>query len=198
MRITGGKARGTPIVAPKGSGLRPATDRMREAVFSSLGARLDGVRFVDLFAGTGAYGLEAFSRGAAGGVFVEKDRNAVHCLRRNLAAVGKSMGTEVAGVTVMNRDLFAWRPGPDPRADIVFADPPYPLLPAILPRLIRLVDEILSPGEGSLFVLEGPGELVLQLPGWHLVKTLGKGGGRGNPVCGIWERAPNHLYPSRL
>ncbi len=196
MRITGGKARGTPIVAPKGSGLRPATDRMREAVFSSLGARLEGVRFVDLFAGTGAYGLEAFSRGAAGGVFVEKDRSAVHCLRRNLAAVGKSMGTEVAGVTVMNRDLFAWRPGPDPRADIVFADPPYPLLPAILPRLIRLVNEILSPDEDSLFVLEGPGELVLELPGWRLVKTLGKG--RGNPVCGIWERVPDRFDSPRL
>ena len=186
MRITGGKARGTPIVAPKGSGLRPATDRMREAVFSSLGARLDGVRFIDLFAGTGAYGLEALSRGASGGEFVEKDRNAVRCLRRNLAAVCKSMGAGDDGVAVINRDVFSWSPGLDSRAGLVFADPPYPSLPAILPRLIRLMNDVVSPDEGSLFVLEGPGELVLEVPGWRLVKTIGKG--RGNPACGIWER----------
>ena len=67
VRISGGAARGIELLVPKGDTVRPATDGMRQAVFSSLGARVAGARFVDLFAGSGAYGLEAFSRGASGG-----------------------------------------------------------------------------------------------------------------------------------
>ena len=64
MRITGGSARGIPLSLPKGDAVRPATDALRQAVFSSLAARVPGTRFLDLFAGSGAYGLEALSRGA--------------------------------------------------------------------------------------------------------------------------------------
>ena len=85
MRITGGEARGIPLVLPRGDAVRPATDAMRQAVFSSLGARVPGARFLDLFAGSGACRLEALSRGASGGTFVEKNPQAVACLRRNLA-----------------------------------------------------------------------------------------------------------------
>ncbi|MDR2676021.1 MAG: RsmD family RNA methyltransferase [Opitutaceae bacterium] len=90
MRITGGIARGIPLVVPKGDAVRPATDGMRQAVFSSLAARVPGAWFLDLCAGSGAYGLEAVSRGAAGGVFVEKNAKAAACLRRNIEAVCKS------------------------------------------------------------------------------------------------------------
>jgi hypothetical protein len=69
MRISGGAARGAVLAVPKGDAVRPATDGMRQAVFSALGARLAGARFADLFAGSGGYGLEAWSRGAAGGVY---------------------------------------------------------------------------------------------------------------------------------
>src|ERR1019366_4147641 len=86
MRISGGQARGIPLIVPKGDAVRPATDGMRQAAFSSLGGYVTGARFLDLFAGSGAYGLEALSRGAAGGVFVEKNARAAACLRRNLAA----------------------------------------------------------------------------------------------------------------
>jgi len=72
--------------------VRPATDALRQALFSSIGARVEGARFLDLFAGSGAYGLEALSRGAMGGLFVERDRRAVTCLEKNLAAVCKSLG----------------------------------------------------------------------------------------------------------
>src|SRR5512141_2656208 len=94
MRITGGHARGIPLVLPKGDAVRPATDALRQAVFSSLAARVPGARFLDLFAGSGAYGLEAFSRGAAGGVFVEHNARTVAFIRQNIAAVAKSLGRE--------------------------------------------------------------------------------------------------------
>src|SRR3954454_24471036 len=91
MRISGGAARGITLVTPKGDAVRPATDGMRQAVFSSLGARVAGARFLDLFAGSGAYGLEALSRGAIAGTFVEQNGKAVACLRQNIAAVCKSL-----------------------------------------------------------------------------------------------------------
>src|ERR1700685_1093985 len=82
MRISGGQARGIELAAPRGNAVRPATDGMRQAVFSSLGSRVEGARFVDLFAGSGAYGLEAFSRGASGGTVVERSAKALARLRR--------------------------------------------------------------------------------------------------------------------
>src|SRR5580658_3909094 len=82
VRISGGLARGIELAVPRGGAVRPATDGMRQAVFSSLGSRVEGARFVDLFAGSGAYGLEALSRGASGGTFVERSARASSCLRR--------------------------------------------------------------------------------------------------------------------
>src|SRR5277367_393404 len=92
VRISGGLARGIELTVPRGDAVRPATDGMRQSVFSSLGALVEGARFVDLFAGSGAYGLEAFSRGASGGTFVERNAKASACLRTNIAAVCRSMG----------------------------------------------------------------------------------------------------------
>ena len=92
MRISGGGARGIPLRVPKGDAVRPATDALRQAIFSSLAQRVPGARFLDLFAGSGAYGLEALSRGAVGGVFVENNFQALGCLRQNVAAVCKSLG----------------------------------------------------------------------------------------------------------
>src|SRR5688572_19711372 len=101
MRISGGKARGIPLSVPKGDAVRPATDGMRQAVFSSLGERVVGARFLDLFAGSGAYGLEALSRGASGGVFVEQNAKAANCVRRNIAAVCKSLGRDSDDLQVL-------------------------------------------------------------------------------------------------
>ena len=80
MRITGGRAGGIPLKAPKGNHTRPATDRLRESVFSSLGASIEGCKVADLFAGTGSYGLEALSRGAASSTFFESDHAALNLL----------------------------------------------------------------------------------------------------------------------
>ena len=98
MRITGGQARGIPLTLPKGDAVRPATDALRQAVFSSLAARVPGVRFLDLFAGSGAYGLEALSRGDSGAVFVEKDARTAGFIRGNIAAVCKSLGRTPDGL----------------------------------------------------------------------------------------------------
>ncbi|PWU06051.1 MAG: methyltransferase, partial [Verrucomicrobia bacterium] len=84
MKITGGLAKGIPIKSSTKSTLRPATDYLRQAIFSSLGNLVENASFLDLFAGTGAYGLEAWSRGASGGLFVEKDRLFIPILQSNI------------------------------------------------------------------------------------------------------------------
>jgi 16S rRNA (guanine966-N2)-methyltransferase len=119
MRIIAGKWRGRPLVAPPGAATRPTADRVREALFSMLASRLgsfDGLRVADLFAGSGALGLEALSRGAAHCVFVETDRAAIEAIRANIAALG-ALG-EVLARTAEHAAL----PGP---VDLAFLDPPY-------------------------------------------------------------------------
>src|SRR4051812_34352351 len=136
MRITGGLARGIPLAVPKGDAVRPATDGMRQAVFSSLAGRIPGARFLDLFAGSGGYGLEALSRGASGGVFVEKSAKAVACLRENIAAVSKSLGEAPDRVVLLQSDALAVPLGPGAEVpDLVFIDPPYEIIAQIAPEL---------------------------------------------------------------
>ena len=88
LRIIGGDRKGLPLFSPRGSSLRPTSGRVREALFDILGGDIAGARFLDLFAGTGAVGIEALSRGAALCVFVEKDRAAAAIVRRNLLSGG--------------------------------------------------------------------------------------------------------------
>jgi 16S rRNA (guanine966-N2)-methyltransferase len=175
MRISGGQARGIPLLVPKGDAVRPATDGMRQAVFSSLAARLPGTRFLDLFAGSGAYGLEAFSRGAAGGVFVEKNPKAAACLRQNISAVGRSMRVATTGLSVTMADAVQapWMEAAPP--DLVFIDPPYELIEVLAPRLWTRLGELLAPHPDPVIVFEMPGELAPPAPGWTAVKRLGKG-----------------------
>lgn len=175
MRISGGLARGIPLAVPKGDAVRPATDGMRQSVFSSLGARVAGARFLDLFAGSGAYGLEALSRGAAGGLFVEQNAGAAACVRRNIAAVCKSLGRPVADLRVIQADartlpVGAGEEGPD----LVFIDPPYEIIGEIAPALFARLAEVLAPKPDALVVFEMPGELELSPAGWTLRKRLGR------------------------
>src|SRR3954464_15593304 len=119
MRIIAGRWRGRPLLAPTGQATRPTADRAREAIFSMLASRLgsfEGLRVVDLFAGSGALGLEALSRGAAHCVFVDKDRAAVDAIRANIATLGAS------GDVVPGGAEHARVPGP---LDLAFLDPPY-------------------------------------------------------------------------
>jgi 16S rRNA (guanine966-N2)-methyltransferase len=125
MRIVGGRFRGRAIAAPSHAGLRPTADRVRESVFNILlhgtdDFVLDGVRVIDLFAGTGALGLEALSRGAAYGLFVEDAVEARALIRDNVEAMG------LTGVTkIYRRDATALGPATHQPFGLAFLDPPY-------------------------------------------------------------------------
>lgn len=152
MRIIAGSAGGRRILAPP-QGTRPTTDRVREALFSSLDSHVSshpggwgGVRMLDLFAGSGAVGLEAMSRGAASVTLVEHDRRVLEVLRRNVAVVDPR-------ANVVAADAFAWRPTGDPY-DIVFVDPPYSVPDEKVRDLLAglIAQGILT--EGALIVVE--------------------------------------------
>jgi 16S rRNA (guanine966-N2)-methyltransferase len=173
MRITGGQARGISLVLPKGDAVRPATDALRQAVFSSLALRVPGARFLDLFAGSGAYGLEALSRGAAGGSWVEKDARTAGFIEQNVVAVCKSLGRDRSGLHVMTADATSAVWGDLP--DIVFIDPPYGMIAGVAPKLFDRLAGWTEARPDLLVVFEMPGELELTPPGWTCLKRLGKG-----------------------
>ncbi len=175
MRISGGVARGIPLAVPKGDLTRPATDGMRQAVFSSLGARVVGAHFLDLFAGSGAYGLEALSRGAAGGTFVEQNAKAAACVRQNITAVCKSVGRDPGDLDVLQVDARNVPLGGAELPDLVFIDPPYEIVPDVAPGLFARLSGILAAKSDAIVVFELPGELNLAPEGWTMLKRLGKG-----------------------
>jgi 16S rRNA (guanine966-N2)-methyltransferase len=187
MRISGGIARGIPLQVPTGDAVRPATDSLRQAVFSSLAARVPGTRFLDLFAGSGAYGLEALSRGAVGGVFAETAHRAVGCLRKNLAAVCKSLGRDESGVTILEVDAATVPLGGAGIPDLVFIDPPYDLAARLAPALFTRLSEVLADRPDALVVFEFPGQVELAPPGWTCLRRLGKPGSR-QPNAAIFRR----------
>lgn len=178
MRITGGQARGIQLQLPRRGDLRPATDALRAAVFSSLASSVTGARVLDLFAGTGAYGLEALSRGAAHITWVEKQSAAAAAIRVNLAAVAKSLrATDPSALgQPVTADVFTWSPPTDARFDLIFADPPYALLPERGDALLARMAAWLEPNPEARLMLEAPGSFAPVVPeGWSLVRRLGKG-----------------------
>ncbi len=173
MRVIAGSSGGIRLTVPK-SGVRPTMDRVKAAIFSSLGERVSGARVLDLFAGSGALGIEALSRGAAAVTFVENDRQAIRAIEQNLARTGLS-----ARISSRNVFDFLNQSGDSVRYDLIFADPPYDETKAgeSFPRLLlenpRLPFCLTSKG---LFVLEKrPGEELANLLYWQLVrrKTYG-------------------------
>jgi 16S rRNA (guanine966-N2)-methyltransferase len=150
MRVVAGTARGRRLRAPTGEAIRPTADRVREAIFNMAGSRasLEGAHVVDLFAGTGAMGIEALSRGAAAATFVDRDPAAVSTIRANLAATG------VEGGTVVRSDVLRFL-HITPAFDVAFVDPPYEfdrwgeLFGLLLARLaVAESDRVVDPGEG--------------------------------------------------
>jgi 16S rRNA (guanine966-N2)-methyltransferase len=117
LRVVAGDFKGRRLAAPRGTRTRPTADRVREALFSMLGD-VDGASVLDLYAGSGALGIEALSRGAESAVFVERDAQAVAAIERNLAAVGVE-------ATVVRQDVVRFLARADGAFDLVFCDPPY-------------------------------------------------------------------------
>jgi 16S rRNA (guanine966-N2)-methyltransferase len=137
MRIIAGEHRGRRLATPKGDRTRPTSDRAREGLFSSLQSLgdVDGARVLDLYAGSGALGLEALSRGAVSATLVEDDPAALNAIRDNIA------GTRLAGAFVVPMKVEQFLAAdPEPRYDVAFLDPPYdhdvaPALEALVPWL---------------------------------------------------------------
>lgn len=143
MRVIAGVARGRRLTAPPGRDTRPTSDRVKEALFSSLASRLRGARVADLYAGSGALGIEALSRGAVSATFVERARPAQHALTDNLSRTGL-----VAHAVVLRDDVGrALEVGlPGAPFDIVLLDPPYHVDQTELEEVLRLVADVTVPG----------------------------------------------------
>src|SRR5690242_1555730 len=120
MRVIGGEFRSRRLKSPPGLEVRPTPDRLRETLFNVLAPRIEGAVFADLYAGSGAVGIEALSRGAAQAIFIEQNRHAVGVIRENLRALGLEARADVRQGQVLAVASVL-------RAEIVFLDPPYGL-----------------------------------------------------------------------
>ena len=187
MRISGGKARGIPLRASKTSALRPATEANRERVFSSIGSEVQNKRVLDLFAGTGSYGLEALSRGASTATFVEKNRKVSADLKDNLSRVQKSARFDTASTRIFVRDVvdFLKNP-PDKPYDLIFLDPPYALIEELCSPIFSFLRKNQFIHLDSLLFHERPAGDIDFPEGWNLLRTLGKGG-KGSPIYHIFK-----------
>jgi 16S rRNA (guanine966-N2)-methyltransferase len=158
MRIIAGSRKGARIFAPQGYDVRPTGDRVREAIFNLVGP-VDDLEVLDLFAGSGAMGLEALSRGASQVTFVEADRAAAEMIVRNLDKLGLEQATVIRddAARKLAADAAAGR-----RYDLVLIDPPYRMLARLLPTLAAYVPAVVAP-EG-LVVVESDAREEPELP----------------------------------
>jgi 16S rRNA (guanine966-N2)-methyltransferase len=150
MRVIAGSQKGRRLLSPEGTSLRPTSDRVKEALFSILAPRIPGARFLDLYAGTGAIGIEAMSRGARHAAFVESHADSLRLLRDNLVRCGLTAQAEIHSCTAT---AFLKRELSDDAYDVVFADPPYQETDDGLAMLSALsMSAIISPA--STIILE--------------------------------------------
>ena len=158
MRIIAGSRKGARIFAPKGRETRPTGDRVREAAFNLIGP-VDGMEVLDLYAGSGAMGLEALSRSAAHVTFVEADREAAQTILRNLEKLG------LDNASVLREDAarrLATDAASGRRYDLVLIDPPYRMLSSVLPMLAANLPAVLAPD--GLVVVESDSHEEPELP----------------------------------
>jgi 16S rRNA (guanine966-N2)-methyltransferase len=157
VRVIAGRYKGRRLAAPPGRDTRPTSDRVREALFSMLGD-VEGDRVLDLFAGSGALGIEALSRGAASAVLVEQDRRVVDVIRANLEPI------EDADARVVQAEALAWLRRAEGDFDLVFLDPPYSSARTLAGPLHRALPAHLSPNARIVTESDKRDPLVLALP----------------------------------
>ncbi len=172
MRIVAGDLAGRRLVAPKGGRTRPTSDRARESLFSRL-AGVEGNACLDLFAGSGALGLEALSRGASRCTFVEVDHGARLAVRANIETLGLRQRSRVVG-TDARRFLRGTADGDD-RFDLVFVDPPYRLLQDFIPTLDAYLLRVTAPDARLVVEANAPSEAPI-FAGFTLVSSRRVGG----------------------
>lgn len=162
MRIIGGELRGKKLATLRGMAIRPTADRTREAIFNIIAAKVDGANVLDLFAGTGALGIEALSRGAARAVFIDNAAESIKTIEKNTTACRMQDRARVIRWDII-RNLNCLGPGASPAFDIVFMDPPYNSN-AVAPTLRHLAhSNALAPG-ATVIVEHAPSEAITDLP----------------------------------
>ena len=169
MRITGGVACGIQLEVPQ-QWVRPATDYMREYVFNRLGNTIVDKVVLDCFAGTGAYGLEAISRGAKTCYFLEKNPKVVTILKKNCERVLKSAQREPKVTQIISMDLFYFSPEKITSLDYIFFDPPYPYWDEQRSKLLTILDLMARAYPQALFIIEPPTQL--RWPINHLLQPI--------------------------
>lgn len=148
MRVISGIAKGRKLKAPRGLSTRPTTDRVKEALFNILGQNIPDCSFLDLFAGSGAIGIEALSRGAARVILVEKDPQALRAIKENLAMTGFD---SKAGI--MPKDVYsALNSQPSEQYDYIFMDPPY--LQKHEEKVLSIIDRLSLLKDNGIMVIE--------------------------------------------
>jgi 16S rRNA (guanine966-N2)-methyltransferase len=156
VRVIAGEFKGLRLHTARGTGTRPTGDRVREALFSMLGD-VSGARVLDLYAGSGALGIEALSRGAESALFVEQDRHALTALQRNLDAVG-------AQAEVRRQDALRFLRHPEGMFDLVMCDPPYDDAPRVAVVLSEALPAMLTEDARIVTESDKRNPLVLPLP----------------------------------
>ena len=173
MRVIAGSAGGIRLAVPK-SGVRPTMDRVKAAIFSSLGEAVIGARVLDLFAGSGALGIEALSRGAASAIFVEDERQSTQALEKNLAKTNLKARVRQQDVF----DFLGQRSNPE-KFEIIFADPPYEKFQhgkSYTEKLLNNEDLPQLLESDGIFVLEKwPGEDLPESQFWRVVRQKAYG-----------------------
>ena len=160
MRVIAGRYGGRRLAAPPGAATRPTSDRVREALFSILGARVQSARVLDLFAGSGALGIEALSRGAAEATFVDRAPAAIRAIRANLATLGIEAEVVRADALAALRSARAAAR----QYDLLFLDPPYRHAERLAPDLTEAIDGLLGPGGSVVSESDRRAPLALGLP----------------------------------
>ncbi len=174
MRIVAGEFASRRLAAPRGRSTRPTSDRARESLFAALGDRVAGTRVLDLFAGSGALGLEALSRGAEHATFCDADRGAISAIRANVAALGVSQRARV--VSGDARAFLRSAARRNERYTLILLDPPYAQLRSLLDGVALPLGAVLA-DDGTIVVesMAGTGRGAVDLPGlsaiWH--RTIG-------------------------
>lgn len=160
MRVIAGRFGGRRLVTPRGGATRPTSDRVREALFSVLGEAVDGARVLDLFAGSGALGIEALSRGASQVTFVDSAPAAVRAIRSNLEALGIEAEVQRSDARAALRTARAGAR----QYDLIFVDPPYRLAATLGPGLSEGISVLLAPGGSVVSESDRREPLQLNLP----------------------------------
>ncbi|MDR0715547.1 MAG: RsmD family RNA methyltransferase [Puniceicoccales bacterium] len=189
MRITGGRAKGIQLVVPEETEfLRPATDCIREALFSSIKGRSVSAFFLDLFAGVGSYGLEAISRGASAGIFIEKNQKSAQAIEENLKRVKKAAQREPT-CKIMCQDVFAAADQINAEFDLIFIDPPYNMLDERGEEILTTFSPFLKKADNARLMIEVPASYKTpSIRGLVEIRRLGRIAVANHPNIIIYTR----------